>query len=157
MKEAELTSELILLMIDGLRGKTQRVINDAYKRWDDTFPLADAASRRCTQTFDRIAEVFSAELNEQYGHGLDKTSFSSQGWFFILFAFVHDQLFGSNITSPSDSRPRPVDAAGLRERLEHKNRMLKAGNFDEELLKALRGAATDRSSRTTRYDFLAGD
>jgi len=89
MREAELTSELLVAMIDGLQDK-KKSLNVFYERWDDNFPKQNSASRQFRQIIDLIEEVF--------GNLLGDTNFHRPALFYSLFFVMYSFRFGSKET-----------------------------------------------------------
>lgn len=85
MAEVELTSELIIMGLDGLQDKKVS-IDDYYERFDETFVDANKASER----FRRIIDIIS----ESCGDFLEKSEFRRPPLFYSLFATVHHRLYG---------------------------------------------------------------
>lgn len=155
MKDAELTSELLMFLLSGFSGKSQRAIDAAYKSYDNDVPHERSLARRLVQVLDRLDETYSDSLNEVYSEEFGETPLRTQGFFYPLFCFVCDQMYDRSVSAAPEARSKAVDVRKLREHLTKKVEVLRAGRVDEELLKSLRGAATDTSSRRTRYEFLA--
>ncbi|HHK41487.1 MAG TPA: DUF262 domain-containing protein [Planctomycetaceae bacterium] len=158
MKEVEFTSELVLALLNGPGGKSQVAIDRAYKTYDDAFPHADEARRHLDSVIEQIEGAFSASLNARYGRSLASTPYRTQGWFYPLFVVIHRALFGSMTIGGSTKKPKRLNPARLRQVLEERAHQLtgqlESGEIEPGLLKALRGAATDRQSRQTRIEFL---
>lgn len=148
MKEVELTSELMMLVEGGVRSKSQPSIRSTYDRYEDEYPLMERVFERISVVFDTIEEV-----SEQLDGGLAASSFNTQSWFYALFELVHTELFPKRLPDGSD-RPSKVDVVELSRRLVARQEVLRLGELDEDLMKSLRGAATDKSSRETRLKFL---
>lgn len=151
MKDVELTSELMMLVESGIRGKSQPAIRRTYEDNDGAYPLQDRVALRLNATFDKIDE-----LSNQMQGGLAASSFNSQSWFYVLFEFIHVQLYPIRLPGGSD-RPKKVRAPDLSEHLSTCEAKLAEGGLDKELLKSLRGAAADKSSREARLKFLRSD
>lgn len=85
MGEAELTSELVVAMLDGLQDgkKSLRV---SYKRYEDDFPHKKKAESR----FKAVIDEIQVTLKE----GLHKTAFSRKAMFYSLFCVIYDILYG---------------------------------------------------------------
>lgn len=153
MKDVEMTSELLLGIRDGLSAKSQSALDDFYEKNDDVFEHEALLSERFTRTMDLFAKMFLQADNS----GLRALGLSTQGWFYVLFLLVHDELYGSN-RPPERKKPKRVGVASLRERIagagEKLKRQLASDALEPEVLKSLRGAATDRRSRKARMLFL---
>lgn len=155
MLDVELTSELLILLLDGQRSKSQAFIKKTYRDFDDELPQEKAMRKRFAAVFGLLADL--------YGHGgIGRTggtdamnAFRRQSWFYTMFAFVHDLLYVDYLRE-SGKRSAPaksVDVARLVAHVERRAGKL-ADETDLELLKALRGASTDKRSRAQRYQFL---
>lgn len=148
MKEVELTSELTMLITGGVRGKSQAAIDQEYRSFDDEFPQAERVQVRMNTTFDFVEAMYPDSLAE--------SPFRTQAWFYALFAYVYGQLYPKALRETSSDGPKKLSAAGIRAELDERAARLAAGSIDGDLLKALRGAAADRSSRLARLSFLKG-
>jgi hypothetical protein len=151
MKEVELTSELVMFLVSGFSGKSQSAINAAYRQYDDAFAHEDHVRRRFGHLCDLLEPIFGTK-------GTDASStplpFNTQGWCYPLFAWVHNLTYTKSLRKAPRERPRSVDAQKLRKHLSRRAEVLQSEQFDQDVLKALRGASTDKSSRQTRYEFL---
>lgn len=148
MKEVELVSELLILCETGLRGKSQPAIDATYRQFDETWPNANKVISRATTTMDEIVAIGSLLPG-----GLSGTPFNSQSWFYALFAMIHGALYPSPIKRGPD-KPHSIKRGAFRDLLVKRAATIDARQLSEDLVKALRGAATDRSSREIRLDFL---
>lgn len=86
MREAELTSELIVAMLDGLQDK-KKALDGYYKRWDDRFPRRGLVVRRFRDVIDLIVEIF--------GDTLSRTKFRRPALFYSLFLAVYEMRYGA--------------------------------------------------------------
>lgn len=85
MGEAELTSELVIAMLDGLQqGKTS--IKTFYKKYDESFPEANKIEKEFNTVIDLISETFQDELKN--------TRFRRIPLFYSLFCVFYDARFG---------------------------------------------------------------
>lgn len=85
MGDAELSSELVVAMIDGLQdGK--KTLNKYYDKYDEEFPYAKKVTKEFHETIDLIAFIF--------GDSLSKTAFSREPLFYSLFCFIYDCKYG---------------------------------------------------------------
>lgn len=85
MGEAELTSELIVAMVDGLQDK-KKSLEKFYRTYDDSFPEATKLRRKFQSTVRTIQEIFGAELRE--------SAFRKKALFYSLFCVLYDLVFG---------------------------------------------------------------
>jgi Protein of unknown function DUF262 len=81
MKEVEFTSELFILLLDGMIEQTQATTRRYYKKFDDSFPMQDsilAAFRKVMQS-----------IEDHFGDSIATSNFSSRAQFFQLFWLLH--------------------------------------------------------------------
>lgn len=102
MMDVELTSELLILLLDGVQDK-KKSIDDFYRTYDDEFDEAD----RCAKLFSRVM----TEIAEAVGDDLANTAFRRVPMFYSLFAAVaarHTQVNGLD-TAPSGTGKLTLD------------------------------------------------
>ncbi len=93
MSEAELASELVVAMLDGLQDR-KKSLNQFYDRYDEEFPYAERIRREFGSTIDTISEIF--------GDKLSRTRFRKTPLFYSLFCVIYDAKFGlpGGLTQP---------------------------------------------------------
>lgn len=85
MGEAQLTSELVIAMLDGLQqGKTS--IRSFYKKYDERFPEANRIEKEFSTIIDSISETFQDDMKT--------TRFRRLPLFYSLFCVFYDARFG---------------------------------------------------------------
>ncbi|MEW9872624.1 DUF262 domain-containing protein [Arthrobacter sp. HS15c] len=137
MKEVELTADLMGFLIRGVIARSKASISGLYKAFDETFLEREHVEKEFLELFDFLEEV--------YGEGESKSGlrrFRSTAWFYSVFAVASEQ-FGQ------------ITPADMVARLERAEVELRSSSLDDELLKTLRGATADRTSRQARIKFLA--
>jgi len=144
MLEVEETSDLIMLMFDGLHAKDQKRLGKLYARYEEQFPQADEVVRRFRTTMDEIEKGFGDKI---------KTSvFSKKTLFNTLFTFYYDLMYGINSTlekrKPNELPKNLITA------IQNASETIQSGEIEEEFAKFLRGATDVLKSRTIRFDFL---
>jgi hypothetical protein len=82
MAEAELISELLLAMQEGIREGNKAVIDTAYKKYDDRLPNRRGHEKNLLDVFDVIGNIFNGDLVK-----LKKVR--SARLFYPLFCAVH--------------------------------------------------------------------
>ena len=144
MIEVEETSDLMVMMLQGLHAKRQKTITDAYRRSDEKFSEAPEVSRRFREIMDRI--------EDSLGEDLRSLAFSRKSLFNTLFTFYYDLSYtlGSTLRSARPTRV-PDEAA---EAVRTASGRIATGSLPEDLSKVLRGATGDLASRRKRLDFL---
>lgn len=86
MKEAELTSELMIGMIDGLQDK-KKSIDKFYDKWDDSFPYRTKATIRFRDIVDLLEDALADTLS--------KSRFRKPALFYSLFLAVYELRYSS--------------------------------------------------------------
>jgi Protein of unknown function DUF262 len=87
MREVELTSELVIGMLEGLQDK-KKTIDRFYKSWDDTFPKEDLARNQFRAVVDSIEDLLGPTLQD--------TIFHRPALFYSLFLAFHTLRYGSD-------------------------------------------------------------
>jgi len=86
MAEAELVSELLIAIIDGIHAGEKRVITSFYEKYDDTYALRKANEKKFRHTIDTIGRIFGGDLAQ--------SEFRATRLFYPLFCATYHQLFG---------------------------------------------------------------
>ncbi|MGO8752920.1 MAG: hypothetical protein ACLQNE_43815 [Thermoguttaceae bacterium] len=146
MDEVEMASELAQLILQGIRGKSQKELDALYNRYDTTFPEGAEVGRRFRTTMDAIDDLV--------GQNLHTLAFSRKSLFYTLFSFIYDRMYGlgtglSKVSSKAKALPARL-AAGIKtasDKILHEQ-------LPEKLAEALRGATSHPGTRKTRLHFL---
>lgn len=152
MLEVELSSEFMLLLMDGILAKNQDTIDDYYKLYNDKFSDAAILAHRFRTTFDTIEHLF--------GNDAVTSLFNGRTIFYGLFATVYGLLYG--LRSPgkkhlklSRKKAKPIKLA-LAHQIADAAAKIKEGKASADVLKAFRGATTDTKTRRAIIRHLAG-
>ena len=86
MKEAELTSELLVAMAAGLQDK-KKSLDSYYKKWDDRFPYKQKSVERFQDIIDLI--------EGQFGSHLAQSKFRRSALFYSLFLALYEIRYGN--------------------------------------------------------------
>lgn len=153
MKEVELASDLMGLLLRGVAARTKSSLNGLYRLYDAELPERAVLTKVFEETFDALDEVYGADRSRS---GLRR--FRSTGWFYSVFALVS----GADIIDLEGNRrqggqadfvqPEPQAVVEALERAE--TTLRNEQGLDDDLLKVLRGATADRRSREVRIAFL---
>jgi len=111
MLEVELTSELMIVQIDGIQDK-KKSIDKFYADYDEMFRDEKAIERRFRTTIDAI--------NEAAGDSLGESEFRRVPLFYSLFCAIHHRMFGLakvKIASPRRALT-PKEHGGVRAALD---------------------------------------
>jgi hypothetical protein len=84
MKEAELCTDLVIAMVDGIQDRKK--IQYYYTKYDDDFPQEEAVKERFKRLIDTIAEIFEDSLIE--------SQFRKSTLFYSLFCALYDLNYG---------------------------------------------------------------
>lgn len=146
MEEAELVSELVLMMLrQQVIGKTQLSLDRIYMDKDKLFPEQEEVSRRFRNIMDTIDDLFAEKLKG--------TPFARKTLFFSLFAFLYDYRFGFTSDLTEKIKPKTVDRS-LGERLISAGELINLKKAPETVLDAAARRTTHPSSRKTIVDYL---
>lgn len=85
MGEAELSSELVVAMLDGLQGG-KKSLSYFYEKYDEKFPYSEEVTKKFHDIIDLIAFVFEDKLPE--------TPFRREPIFYSLFCVFYDCEYG---------------------------------------------------------------
>ena len=85
MKEAQLTSDLVIAMNAGLQDKKDS-INKYYERWDDRVPYK-------RKTVDRFHDIIDI-VDQQVGGDLKDSAFRRPPLFYSLFLAIYERRYG---------------------------------------------------------------
>jgi hypothetical protein len=86
MADAQLVSELLLTMLQGIKQTNDRQLSKLYDQYDNEFDGSAEYTARFDKTIDIIGEIF--------GNQLPHTAFKRIPLFFSLFIFVYDAMHG---------------------------------------------------------------
>ena len=96
MLEAEIVSELIICMMDGIKQTKAADLREYYLKYDDSFPQ----EKKIVKQFDEVINTFG----EIFGESLGKSNFRRIPLFYSLFLVIYDAKFGL----PGSEYPRVV-------------------------------------------------
>ncbi|MEW6331591.1 MAG: DUF262 domain-containing protein [Pseudomonadota bacterium] len=85
MKEAELTSELLVAMVDGLQDK-KKSLDSFYEKWDDRYPY----KQKSTSRFQDIVDLIDSSLGKMLGG----SNFRRPALFYSLFLVLYELRYG---------------------------------------------------------------
>jgi uncharacterized protein with ParB-like and HNH nuclease domain len=144
MKEVELTSDLVLNMIKGLSGKTQNRLDEVYKAYNEEFPEKQEVERRFRNTINQIDEILGVKIR--------KTVYKSEVYFFTLFIYIYDQLYGLG------SQLKRASSNKLKKRIKERLLTVSEEFYTEQVprtvLDAVQRASSDLGRRKTRLEYM---
>lgn len=156
MMEVELTSDLLGLMLNGVKPKTAKQIDDLYLTYDLGVPDAETVREKFRSHMNTLEHVYG----ENDGPDIP-ARLRSPAWLYTVFAVASaaDQttVAGNPRPGKTPGSARPVVAEALYAALVRVKEALRTGEgVDEATLKTLRGATSHRASREQRIQFLRG-
>ncbi|MCI0579588.1 MAG: DUF262 domain-containing protein [Chloroflexi bacterium] len=168
MADAELVSELVVSMLDGIRQTKSADLRNFYEGYDDSFPQSQRVEEEFGETINIIGNLFPNSLRG--------TQFSRGPLFYSLFCAVYDAKFGLPNSKQSrlsfSSRQSEVVIRGLNRLDEIVTRILAAAptaraatiaalieekptqNEYLAFIDATRLSTADVGKRRLRHDFL---
>jgi hypothetical protein len=154
MQEVELTNDFMVLIMDGVLGKSPLKLDDYYRAYDETFQDADEVASRFRNTFDSIDRLFSAEDVPNL--------LSNRSIFFAVFAIVYGLQYGG-IRATAKTHPRLTKLKprqvrrDVAEHILFRAQTIKDQTAPNTVLKYSRGATAHAVSRRTIIKYLAGE
>jgi len=125
MNEVELTSELMIVLLDGLQDK-KKSIDEFYRDYDEVFQSKSDIERKFRAVID--------ELNKHIGDDLETTEFRRTPLFYTLFTAVAHRMFGLKdveLDTPATGRFTQADGDGLQEAMRDLSNIITAAKGDE--------------------------
>ena len=86
MAEVEETSDLVVMMFEGIHARSQDKIDKAYKQYEESFGLADVVERRFREVMDVIDSTLGATIAT--------TVYRRKAMFNTLFTFYYSLMYG---------------------------------------------------------------
>ncbi len=148
MGEAELMSELVVAMLDGLQDK-KKSLEGFYKKYDDRFPEAAKIHKEFESCIETIDSIMGGQLRT--------TEFHKKALFYSLFCVVYDLLYGLPGGSAHRSKLPARSFASIRRGLQRLSNELKAEIPSRRYLKFIEasGRQTDNiGPRRIRHRFI---
>lgn len=144
MKEVEITSDLVLNMLQGLTGKTQERIDEMYKKYDESFSQA-------TVVKDRFRKVMTV-IETLMARALADSVYTSEVHFFSLWIYLYDVMWG--LGSKMDKRrPQPLPS-DLSSKLVRVSETFRSQTVPVDVLDAVQRASADLGRRQTRLKYM---
>lgn len=155
MGEVELTSEFMLLAMDGVLEKNQKTINRYYfkNEKEKSFPEQKEVAARFRTTMDTLEALFF--------QGDDGRLFRNRTIFYALFATIHGLQYGLRDPSVVHQKLTHEKAAPIRNaivaQIKKAAEEIKQGNVPQKVARASRGATAHASQRRIIIGYLAGE
>lgn len=144
MAEVELTSDLLVLMIDGVTAKSQKMLDDVYEKYDDAF----ATRSECARRFRHIMDILEEGAGEEGLGALRQKTF-----FYAGFAALYDGAYSIE-SKLLRKAPRRIPVNRVRNLLKTASQ-IESGNAPQKVLDATTVRVTNLNSRTALVDYLS--
>lgn len=141
MGEAELTSELVIQILDGIQDRKR--IEEYYKRYDDNFGKKTEVIRKFRETIDTITSIM--------GDTLSSSTFASKPLFYTLFGVIQ-QLYSEKNLRSQDYAKIAVALQDIDSIVNSNTEDLDKGQF--KFYDAATKHVTDASAREIRHDYV---
>jgi hypothetical protein len=151
MKEVEFTSELLLLLRNGVDKTAKAELDAAYANWDLSVSEKERIEGMFQETMDALDKALSYPRP-----GDPFAMFRGKGWFYASFATAL-RLSGwlDDHWRPGQNSTRYVPAQELVTRLQTASETYKtAVKTSSELVRAVSGSSSDKASRLRRAAFV---
>jgi hypothetical protein len=145
MDEAEMISDLIMLMINGLEGKKQSAITKFYETYEESFEPSE-------QVYQRFGEVLE-RIESTIGNILPDSTLSRKTIFPLVYAFYYDMMYGlgsdMKMTKAQDTPDIAISMIAINAALSGDDQALPS-----VVSKALRGSTNSLVSRQGIHNFF---
>jgi hypothetical protein len=152
MLEVEFTSDVLGLLLEGVKARRKATIDKLYKDYDEALGEQEALASRFADTCDLVDKVFGLERSPA-----SLRRFRTSAWLYSCFAvFSNADLLDmqGRRRRGAEAEPLAVTPEELVVALQRIDSLLRSDGLDEAMLKTLRGATSDRTSRQRRIQFI---
>lgn len=149
MAEAELVSELIITMLNGIQQTKSADINKVYKRFDEDFPQKEIIEYQFSEVIDLIADMFQGSLSS--------SEFRRIPLFYSLFVLLFDAKYGlpnSEFARVKFTAPEIRRIAGVIKGIDSTIRSKEIPAELEQFVEFTRLSTADVGKRQYRHRFL---
>ena len=130
MSEVELTSELMIVQLDGLQDK-KKSIDDFYEDNDESFPKQKTVENRFRAVIDTI--------NDSVADVLPESEFRRPPLFYSLYTAIYHRLYGipgEELPTPKKNKLSDAEREGLAEALTKLSGLVTLAKEEEDVPKA---------------------
>ncbi|MEA5532895.1 DUF262 domain-containing protein [Crocosphaera sp. XPORK-15E] len=149
MKEVKLTSELIIMMIEGklLTGENEDIIDGFYQKYDDTLPNK-------SKIYDNFHNTMKV-IDDYFKDFLPSSKFHEKTKIYIFFAVIYDLLFGINSMKSRVSHPINKLSSEVLEKIKiGSDYLTNKPIINAEIEKALTSRRKGVTERETIFNYL---
>jgi hypothetical protein len=94
------------------------------------------------------------EIDATIGFAISKSLYSRDVFFYSLFAFIYDQLYGLGSDLSRKAKARSIDRNALQDCLLNVGEAFKNRNVPEDVVDAVERASSDYGRRHIRHQYL---
>lgn len=152
MLEVEFTADILGLLLEGVKARRKATIDKLYKDYDEQLDGTDEIENAFKRTCDQLDQIFGIEQSPS-----SLRRFRTTGWAYACFAVLSNadlMDIRGNLRKGEKRKPVEVSPGRLVDALRAADALLRSGDPDDETLKTLRGATSDRASRERRIAFI---
>lgn len=149
MKEVQLTSELIIMMIEGklLSGDQHKQIDEFYQKYDDDLPNK-------SKIYDYFHETMKV-IDDCFKDFLPSSKFHEKTKIYIFFAVIYDLIFGINsLKSRRSNQVQQLSTEVIQKIKIASENLTKKEGIDIEVEKALTSRRKGVKDRETLFNYL---
>jgi len=144
MDEVEMTSDLVLMMYEGIATKSKNILDKLYQRYDENFHDKAIVESRFRSIMDSMADVLGTQLKYMV--------FSRKTLFYSLFALVYDLHYGLK-SKLVKSKKKPIPSNFVRNIL-NVNKLFVAEKVPENVALSITTRTSTVASRKAIFDYL---
>jgi uncharacterized protein with ParB-like and HNH nuclease domain len=148
MNEVELTSEFMMLIINGeIKRYTQQAITDTYEKYDEVFSSRLEVEERYRNVMETVDDKFGREILP--------TARNRKSLLYALFAYVYDAIYtlGSKVDRKAHPKTIPLEHIA---RVKRSIEKIQERSAPEKVVIAVKKSTTDTSSRQALFEYLRG-
>jgi hypothetical protein len=145
MEETEFTAELFMLMLEGVFGRTKRIIDARYRDFDEEFLNKSACEKRLAHVLDII--------DDNVGNEIKGSVFQKKTLFFTLFAALYNSSYG--LESELDSSDPKILPKKIWTILRRVNDDLENESAPKGVLEAAARRTTHRINRKILIEYIS--
>lgn len=146
MRDVEFTSDILLLILNGTQMASKKVIDDAYEDYANEFD-------HMTTVMERFRHL-SNLVGIGYELDADVRRMVTKMWAYSLFDALQRLAWGGSISERGLVKPKRVPKATIERLVLRAQAAISSDELPEAVVKATRGAASDKASRDARVGFL---
>jgi hypothetical protein len=145
MNDAEMTSELLTIMNSGLKGYSNKKVEDIYKTHDENFPDKEK--------YDKAFNTVMTYVGNCYEDEDIKKQFGKKFAFFSLFVAILDKIYTLNTSVKSSGNK--IDLEKTKANLKDFAIQYSKPNFDKDIKLLFNQGTGETSNRIKRHEIIS--